>query len=202
MTTEKFVLAIDQGTTSTRAIIFNHAGEIVSVGRRNSRRSSRTRWSSTTPSRSGTPLVPSSRRPCRRRRSTATTWPPWVSPTSARPRSCGIRTPASPCTTRSSGRTCVPPTSSRSLRRRGPGSFPPDLRPGPVPLLLRLEDQVDPGQRRGCSRARRGRRPLLRQHRLLGPVEPDGRRQRRRALHRRHQRLAHHAHGHSHPLLA
>ena len=32
MTTEKFVLAIDQGTTSTRAIIFNHAGEIVSVG--------------------------------------------------------------------------------------------------------------------------------------------------------------------------
>ena len=32
MTTEKFVLAIDQGTTSTRAIIFNHSGEIVSVG--------------------------------------------------------------------------------------------------------------------------------------------------------------------------
>ena len=31
-TTEKFVLAIDQGTTSTRAIIFNHSGEIVSVG--------------------------------------------------------------------------------------------------------------------------------------------------------------------------
>ena len=34
MTTEKFVLAIDQGTTSTRAIIFNHAGEIVSVGQK------------------------------------------------------------------------------------------------------------------------------------------------------------------------
>ena len=33
-TTEKFVLAIDQGTTSTRAIIFNHAGEIVSVGQK------------------------------------------------------------------------------------------------------------------------------------------------------------------------
>ncbi|MBF0967217.1 MAG: hypothetical protein HXK09_08745, partial [Actinomyces bouchesdurhonensis] len=31
-TPEMFVLAIDQGTTSTRAIIFNHAGEIVAVG--------------------------------------------------------------------------------------------------------------------------------------------------------------------------
>lgn len=34
MTTDKFVLAIDQGTTSTRAIIFNHSGEIVSVGQK------------------------------------------------------------------------------------------------------------------------------------------------------------------------
>lgn len=30
--TEKFVLAIDQGTTSSRAIVFNHSGEIVGVG--------------------------------------------------------------------------------------------------------------------------------------------------------------------------
>ncbi|MSS83385.1 glycerol kinase GlpK [Actinomycetaceae bacterium WB03_NA08] len=32
MSDEKFVLAIDQGTTSSRAIVFNHSGEIVSVG--------------------------------------------------------------------------------------------------------------------------------------------------------------------------
>jgi len=32
MADEKFVLAIDQGTTSTRAIVFNHAGEIVESG--------------------------------------------------------------------------------------------------------------------------------------------------------------------------
>lgn len=32
MTEKKYVLAIDQGTTSSRAIVFNHAGEIVSVG--------------------------------------------------------------------------------------------------------------------------------------------------------------------------
>ena len=29
---EKYVVAIDQGTTSTRAIVFNHAGSVVSVG--------------------------------------------------------------------------------------------------------------------------------------------------------------------------
>lgn len=32
MTKKKYVLAIDQGTTSSRAILFNHDGEIVSVG--------------------------------------------------------------------------------------------------------------------------------------------------------------------------
>lgn len=32
MSDEKFVLAIDQGTTSSRAIVFNHSGEIVGVG--------------------------------------------------------------------------------------------------------------------------------------------------------------------------
>lgn len=34
MTEKKYVLAIDQGTTSSRAILFNHSGEIVSVGQR------------------------------------------------------------------------------------------------------------------------------------------------------------------------
>ncbi|GAB3619602.1 glycerol kinase GlpK [Glutamicibacter endophyticus] len=32
MSTTKYVIAIDQGTTSSRAIVFNHAGDIVSVG--------------------------------------------------------------------------------------------------------------------------------------------------------------------------
>ena len=30
--TEKYVVSIDQGTTSTRAIVFDHAGSVVSVG--------------------------------------------------------------------------------------------------------------------------------------------------------------------------
>ena len=118
MTTEKFVLAIDQGTTSTRAIIFNHAGEIVSVGQKE--------FTQIFPNPGWVEHNPieilghhSYRRRggcCRRRKSTVTSWPPWALLTSARPPSCGIRTPASPCTTRSSGRTCAPLTSSRSLR--------------------------------------------------------------------------------------
>ena len=32
MTNKKYVAAIDQGTTSTRCIIFNHDGEQVAVG--------------------------------------------------------------------------------------------------------------------------------------------------------------------------
>ncbi|MBM7825927.1 glycerol kinase [Arcanobacterium pluranimalium] len=32
MTEKKYILSIDQGTTSSRAILFNHSGEIVSVG--------------------------------------------------------------------------------------------------------------------------------------------------------------------------
>ena len=31
---DKYVLAIDQGTTSSRAIVFDHAGTIVSVGQK------------------------------------------------------------------------------------------------------------------------------------------------------------------------
>ena len=30
----KYVLAIDQGTTSSRAIIFNHQGEIVTISQK------------------------------------------------------------------------------------------------------------------------------------------------------------------------
>jgi glycerol kinase len=32
MTDTKYILSIDQGTTSTRAIVFDHAGQIVSTG--------------------------------------------------------------------------------------------------------------------------------------------------------------------------
>ena len=34
MTEKKYVMAIDQGTTSSRAILFDHSGQIVSVGQK------------------------------------------------------------------------------------------------------------------------------------------------------------------------
>lgn len=49
-------------------------------------------------------------------------------------------------------------------------------------------------QRRGPARARRARRDPLRHHGLLGHLEPDRRHRRRCARHGRHQRLAHAAH--------
>ena len=51
-----YVLAIDQGTTSTRAIIFDHSGSIVSTGQKEHEQifPQRRAGSSTTPTRSGT----------------------------------------------------------------------------------------------------------------------------------------------------
>ena len=66
-------------------------------------------------------------------------------------------------------------------------------------LLRRPQDPLAARQRRGPARARRGRRHPLRHHGLLGHLEPDRRRQRRRARHRRHQRLPHHADEPAHP---
>ena len=37
MSDTKFVLAIDQGTTSTRAIVFDHAGRVVASGQKEHR---------------------------------------------------------------------------------------------------------------------------------------------------------------------
>jgi glycerol kinase len=31
---KKYILSLDQGTTSSRAIVFNHAGEIISVAQK------------------------------------------------------------------------------------------------------------------------------------------------------------------------
>ena len=81
----------------------------------------------------------------------------------------------------------------RARQGRRPGSLPRQGRPAAGDLLLRPEGQVDPRQRRGCPRQGRGRRPPLRQHRHLVHLEPDRRRQRRRARHRRDQRLPHDA---------
>ena len=116
-----YILALDQGTTSSRAIVFDHDG----ADRR--RRAA------------GVPAdLPAARlgraRPAgdlgdadRRRRRGArpraacgrATSPPSASPTSARRPSSGTARPASPSTTRSSGRTAAPPAFCDRLQRDG-----------------------------------------------------------------------------------
>ena len=64
----QYVVAIDQGTTSTRAIVFDHSGSIVSSGQREHEQIfPRAGGSSTIPWKSGTTPAKSSARPCRRR---------------------------------------------------------------------------------------------------------------------------------------
>ena len=73
-------------------------------------------------------------------------------------------------------------------------------RAGPLPrqdrtaagdLLQRTEDSLDSGERARRARAGRSRRSDLRQHRHFLAVEPDGRAQRRHSRHRRDQRQPH-----------
>jgi glycerol kinase len=55
---EKFVISVDQGTTSTRAIIFNEAGEALASGQLEHKQiMTQPAGSSTTPWKSGTTLV-------------------------------------------------------------------------------------------------------------------------------------------------
>ena len=196
--TADYIAAIDQGTTSTRAIVFDHCGQ------RRLRRPDRARADlpegrlgrARRASRSGTTPARSSAARWPRPTSTRATSPRSASPTSARPPSCGTRPPASRSTTPSSGRT---PARRRSVdelgRRRRRRPVQGEGRAAAGHLLLRPQGPLDPRQRRGRAREGRGRRPAVRQHRHLGAVEPHRRRRRRRARHRRHQRLAHHADG-------
>ena len=60
-------------------------------------------------------------------------------------------------------------------------------------VLLRDQGAVDPRQRRGRTCPGRGRRPGVRQHRHLVHLEPHRRHRRRRARDRRHERQPHDA---------
>ena len=111
-----YVLAIDQGTTSTRAIVFDHSGHIVETGQIEHEQifpkagwvehDAEEIWKQ----------HPRGRRPGAdpRQPHLHATSPPSASPTSARPPSSGTGPPASRSTTRSSGRT--------RARRRSPTS--------------------------------------------------------------------------------
>src|SRR5215216_4897873 len=99
----KYAAAIDQGTTSTRCMVFDHGGQVVSVAQKEHEQiypkpgwvehDAKEVWDRTQE------VVDEA-----------------MSSTSARRRWCGIARPASRSTTRSSGRTRAPTSSSTSSR--------------------------------------------------------------------------------------
>ena len=198
----KYVLAIDQGTTSSRAIVFDHAGQIVATGQNEHEQIfPRAGWVEHDAEEIWDEH-PRGRRPRAdpgQPHRTATS-PRSASPTSARPRSSGTAPPASRSTTRSSGRTPARRRSATSSAALGGGADRYKAKVGlPLatyfsgPKVRWILDNVEGAREQG-----RGRRPGVRQHRHVGAVEHDRRGRRRRARHRRDQRLAHHADGPRH----
>ena len=158
----QYVAAIDQGTTSTRCMIFDHSGQVVAVDQKEHEQIfPKAGWVEHDPAEIwvNTRQVCGGRarqgRPRRVRRS-----PRSASPTSARPRSSGTRPPASRSTTPSSGRTRAPTGICEELGALGggAGALPREDRPAAGDLLLRPEDPLDPRQRRRRPRAGRARR--------------------------------------------
>jgi glycerol kinase len=87
---KKYILALDQGTTSSRAILFDRAGTGAASAQQEFPSISRSpAGSSTTRSTSGTASSPARARSCATAASTPPRSPPSASPTSARPRSYG-----------------------------------------------------------------------------------------------------------------
>ena len=153
----KYAAAIDQGTTSTRCMIFDHGGQVVSVAQKEHEQIyPKPGWVEHDADGDLGAHAGGRRRGDRSRRAPArATSRASASPTSARPRWCGTAPPASRSTTRSCGRTRAPTSSSTSSPRRRPGALPGEGRPAAGDLLLRPEDPLDPRQRRRRRRARR-----------------------------------------------
>ena len=86
----------------------------------------------------------------------------------------------------------------RAGRRRSAGAdrFRGADRAADLDLFLGAQAGLDPrGRRRRATRRRRGRRPAVRDDRLVADLAPDRRRRRRRPRDRRHERLADDADG-------
>jgi hypothetical protein len=110
---ERYVAAIDQGTASSRCLVFDRSGRIVSVAQKEHHHVyPRPGWVEHDPEE----VCATSRRlspgPSPMPAWSPPIWLRWGSPTSVRRRSCGTGRPARPCTPPSTGRTCEPITSS------------------------------------------------------------------------------------------
>ncbi len=120
------ILALDQGTTSTRAILFDAALRPVASAQQEFPQHFPPRaGSSTTPKTSGKPASPRAAPRSQKPASPPPTSPPSASPTSARPRWSGTAPPASRSTTPSSGRTAAPPRPAPPCARPGTRRWSP-----------------------------------------------------------------------------
>ena len=154
------VLALDQGTTSSRAIVFDHDGRPVATAQHEFRQifpqpglgGARPRGDLDDPDRDR------GRSPRAGLAAAAATWRRSASPTSARPRSCGTARPAGPWPTPSSGRTGAPPPFCDRLRAEGVEDMVRE-RTGLVldAYFSATKIALDPRQRAGRARPRRGR---------------------------------------------
>ena len=114
-----FVLAIDQGTTSSRAIVFRSDISIAASAQQEfPQHFPASGWVEHEPEDIWTSTVATCREALKKAGSPQRTSPRSASPTSARPRWCGIAPPARRCTAPSSGRTAAPPT-LRQLKAEG-----------------------------------------------------------------------------------
>ena len=193
-----YILALDQGTTSSRALVFDHAGTVRAVGAAGvpADLPAARAGSSTTRPRSGR----RSRACCTRRWPRPGSAPPTsrrsASPTSARPRCCGTARPAARSPTPSSGRTAARRPSATSCAR--PAT--PRLIAAKTGLVLdayfsgtKLKWLLDhvPGARERAARGELAFGTID----TLADLEPD---RRPRPRHRRVQRQPHDALQHPH----
>ena len=171
-------MAIDQGTTSSRAILFDHAGEVVGTGQReHEQHFPRAGWVEHDAAEirdnviaviaealdaAGASAADVAAIGITNQRETAVVWD----------RATGE--PISPAIVWQDTRT--QDLVDALAADGGPGRFQRADRPPARDLLLGHQDRLDPRQRRGRPGARRGRRARLRHHRLLGALEPHGRR--------------------------
>ena len=191
----KYVGALDQGTTSTRFMIFDHAGRVVAIHQKEHEQIfPKPGWVEHDPAEIWARSQEVIRARSRRRAS-----PPPISPPS------GITNQRETAvvwdkTTGKAVYNAIVWQDTRTdvivnefAKDGGQDRFRAQGRPAARDLLLGPQGQVDPGQRRRRARQGRGRRPAVRQHRHLVHLEPDRRHQRRRPRHRRDQRQPHDA---------
>ncbi len=183
-----YVLALDQGTTSSRAIVFDESGAEVAIAQREFQQIfPRPGWVEHDPLEIWDSQLAVARQALAARR-----------PRRRRPRRPRHHQPAGDGGGLGPGHRpadrqrhrLAGPAHRRGLRpaeaRGARAPLPRADRPGARPLLLRHQARLDPRPR---PRRPRGRRPArLRHRRLLAALEADRRRPPR---HRRHQRLPH-----------